>query len=210
MLAAGLLAHIDIRIAETASNIWSYAGLNPNQKWEKGEKRPWNAGLRTLCWKLGQSFMKVSNREDATYGRHYRDRKTYEIERNDSGGNAEAAARILAEKKWGKATEAFKHLSAGKLPPAQIDARARRYAVKLFLAHFHKTWRELEGLPVRDPYPVAHLVADRYRPDLEKAGIGDGRLAFELELSAGLAADLRHEIEVRRHHDAVLEVSPRP
>ena len=157
VLAAGLLAYIDIRIAETASNIWSYAGLNPNQKWEKGEKRPWNAGLRTLCWKLGQSFMKVSNREDATYGRHYRDRKTYEIERNDSGGNAEAAARILAEKKWGKATEAFKYLSAGKLPPAQIDARARRHAVKLFLAHFHKTWRELEGLPVRDPYPVVHL-----------------------------------------------------
>jgi hypothetical protein len=48
---------------------------------------------------------------------------------------------------------------------------------------------------------IARLVADRYRPDLEKAGIGDGRHAFELDLPAGLAADLRHEIEVRRHDD---------
>ena len=65
---------------------------------------------------------------------------------------------------------------------------------------------------------IARLVADRYRPDLEKAGIGDGRHAFEFELSAGLAADLRHEIEVRRHHDgarlrgspAALEPGPWP
>jgi hypothetical protein len=59
---------------------------------------------------------------------------------------------------------------------------------------------------------------DRYRPDLEKAGIGDGRHAFEFELSASLVADLRHEIEVRRHHDgarlrgspATLEPGPWP
>jgi glycosyltransferase involved in cell wall biosynthesis len=56
---------------------------------------------------------------------------------------------------------------------------------------------------------IARLVADRYRLDLEKAGIGDGRHAFELELSAGLAADLRHEIEVRRLDDgASLKGSP--
>jgi hypothetical protein len=157
VLAAGLLAYIDIHVAETASNIWSYAGLNPNQKWEKGQKRPWNASLRVVCWKLGQSFMKVSNREDATYGRYYKERKAYEIARNDSGGNREKAVQILTEKKWDKSTETYKHLMSGKLPPAQIDARARRYAVKIFLSHLHQVWRTLEGLPVREPYPIAHL-----------------------------------------------------
>ena len=56
---------------------------------------------------------------------------------------------------------------------------------------------------------IARLQSDRYRPDLEKAGIGDGRHAFEFELPAGVAADLRHEIEVRRHDDgAQLRGSP--
>jgi glycosyltransferase involved in cell wall biosynthesis len=63
---------------------------------------------------------------------------------------------------------------------------------------------------------IAQVVADRYRPDLEKAGIGDGRHAFELELPAGLAVDARHEIAVRRMEDgaplkgslAVLEPAP--
>lgn len=156
VLAAGLLAYIDIDIAETASNIWSYAGLNPTQKWEKGEKRPWNANLKVLCWKLGQSFMKVSNKEGSVYGKIYRERKAYEIERNDRGDNAEAAKQILLDKKF-KENATKKILEAGKLSPGQIDARARRYAVKRFLADFHKVWRSIEGKPVREPYPVAHM-----------------------------------------------------
>ena len=47
---------------------------------------------------------------------------------------------------------------AGHLPPAQIDARARRYAVKLFLVHFHERWYEMEfGKPAPLSYPIAHM-----------------------------------------------------
>ena len=60
VIAAGLLAHIDIRKAPTVGHIWRFAGLDPTTKWEKGQKRPFNAELKTLCWKLGQSFMKFS------------------------------------------------------------------------------------------------------------------------------------------------------
>lgn len=120
VIAAGLLAHIDIEQAPTAGHIWRFAGLDPNVKWmssvdctkwvseqtlpldqlyevaalhfgrnvdtlkryaetdAKGNpqkltkssfakslaRRPWNNNLKTLCWKVGQSFMKFSNAEE--------------------------------------------------------------------------------------------------------------------------------------------------
>lgn len=156
VISAGLLAHIDIHKAPTVGHIWRYAGLDPTLKWEKGQKRPWNASLKTLCWKVGQSFMKFSNREDCFYGKIYKERKAYEIARNEAGGNAEAVAQAL--QRIGKNTEAYKHLQAGKLPPAQIDARARRYAVKLFLSHLHEIWYRIEfGQEPPKPFAIAIL-----------------------------------------------------
>lgn len=156
VISAGFLAHLDIKRAPTVGHFWRFAGLDPTQSWEKGQRRPWNAKLKTLCWKAGQSFMKFSGRDDCYYGRIYRERKAYEIERNDRGDNAETAAVILL--KVGKATEAYKHLTDGHLPPGQIDARARRYAVKLFMSHLHGEWYRREfGTEPPLPYPIAHL-----------------------------------------------------
>lgn len=156
VIAAGLLAHIDIEKAPTAGHIWRYAGLDPSRKWEKGTKRPWNAALKTLCWKIGQSFMKFSGDEACTYGHVYRERKLYEVTRNDRGDNAALAAELLP--KFRPSTDAYKHLKAGHLPPAQIDARARRYAVKLFLSHLQFVWWfiRFNELPA-NPYVIAHL-----------------------------------------------------
>ena len=165
VIAAGLMAHIDIRKAPMSGHIWNFAGLNPTVKWEKGQKRPWNAALKTLCWKVGQSFMKFSGSDECFYGKLYRDRKAYEVQRNDSGGNAAEAARILATKRLGKSTEAFKHLSAGHLPPAQIDARARRYAVKMFLSHLQAVWWEIEtGEEPPKPYAIEKAGHAHYIP----------------------------------------------
>jgi hypothetical protein len=118
--------------------------------------RPWNASLKTLLWKAGQSFMKFSGRDECVYGKVYLKRKAYEIERNEAGGNAVAAA--AGAKRVGKSTDAYGHYSNGKLPPAQIDARARRYAVKLFVAHLHDAWYRIhfEKEPPL-PYPIAIL-----------------------------------------------------
>ena len=158
VISAGLLAHIDITKCQTAGAIWRYAGLDPTLKWEKGQKRPWNAGLKTLCWKVGQSFMKFAAEEECVYGHVYRERKAYEITRNDRGDNAGRSAQILTEKKFDKKTDAFKAYSAGKLPPAHVDAQARRYAVKLFLSHLHLVWywKANGQLPV-SPYAIGHM-----------------------------------------------------
>lgn len=84
VIAAGLLAHIDISKAPTVGHIWAFAGLDPTRKWEKGQKRPHNAKLKVLCWKIGESFKKFSGRDDCYYGKLYQQRKTYEVERDEA------------------------------------------------------------------------------------------------------------------------------
>src|SRR5215467_10071903 len=55
VIASGLLANIDIQKAPTVGHIWRFAGLDPTVKWAKGQKRPWNASLKRLCWLMGES-----------------------------------------------------------------------------------------------------------------------------------------------------------
>lgn len=158
VITAGLMAHIDITRAPTAGHIWRYAGLDPTLKWEKKQKRPWNADLKTLCWKVGQSFMKFAAQEECVYGHVYKERKEYEIARNEAGENSARAARILTEKNFDKKTEAYKAYITGKLPPGHIDAQARRYAVKLFISHLQFVWWYVDTgtLPV-NPYALGQL-----------------------------------------------------
>lgn len=208
VIAAGIMAHVDIEKAPTAGHIWRYAGLDPTVTWEKGQKRPWNADLKVICWKAGESFVKVQSSKKDIYGKVYAARKDFEAARNETvkklkkppgedemftvkhltpanwenggteigaraheiktvagesfgwfvGGNAESAAKVLGTKRIGKDTDAFKAYSIGLLPPGHLHARAKRYAVKLFLAHFHEVAYELhfnEKPPL--PYPIAQL-----------------------------------------------------
>lgn len=161
VLAAGLLAHIDIaphgEQLNTVAPIWRFAGLDPTVVWGKGQKRPWNADLKLLCWKIGDCFVKVSGRENAVYGQLYKKRKAYEVDRNESGGNATRAASLLATKDkaslerkaiWGQA----------KLPAGHIDLQARRWVVKIFLAHwFQVAYEDRWGVAPPAPYPIAIL-----------------------------------------------------
>ena len=176
VITAGLLAHIDIEKAPTVGHIWRFAGLDPTVQWEKKTKRPWNASLKTLCWKIGESFVKVSGRDDDIYGHVYLERKAQEQERNEAGAFAEQAAAVLEHKRIGKDTAAYyyyaglltvvaahevqeqksvaaqlkkaKELAVEEggirmLPPAHIHARAKRYAVKLFISHLHHVMYEV-------------------------------------------------------------------
>ena len=157
VITAGLLAHIDITRAPTVGHIWSFGGWNPDRKWLKGQKRPYNAALKQVFFKIGDSFVKTSNSPKSVYGPIYRQRKELETTRNEEGKFAALAARTLKERRINEPATR-KCYESGKLPPGAIDMRARRIAVKLFLSHFHDVlmWHEL-GRRAPVPYAFAHL-----------------------------------------------------
>jgi hypothetical protein len=161
VLAAGLLAHIDIAKAPTVGHIWRFAGLDPTipQRQQKGVRSPYNKRLKTLCWKIGESFVKVCNRTEDVYGHIYAARKALEIALNDEYTYKDQAAQKLATTNIGKTTDAYKHYSEGKLPPAHIHSRAKRYAVKIFLSHWHHVAFQIAngGTPPVPPYVISHL-----------------------------------------------------
>lgn len=158
VLAAGLLAYIDIERAPTVGHIWSYAGLRPGQRRQRGQKLDYNPDLKVLCWKIGESFVKVSGRENAVYGKVYKQRREYEDRKNAAGDYADQAKKSLEESKYGEGTVARAAYEKGMLPDARILLRAKRYAVKLFLAHLHEVWYIYEyGKEPPNPYPIEHL-----------------------------------------------------
>lgn len=155
VLAAGLAAYIDITRTPTVSALWSLAGLNPTAVWAKGEKRPWNAQLKVLCWKIGDSFCKFHNHEGCVYGHIYAARKQLEVERNEAGKFSDQAEKTLATRAIkDKATRAV--YEAGHLPPGRLELRARRVAVKMFLSHYWQVaYYEHYGTAPKSPYILA-------------------------------------------------------
>lgn len=124
--------------------------------------RPWNAELKVICWRLGDSFVKVSGHDDAYYGKTYRNRKAYEQRKNEAGDYADQAKQTL-ERKRIQAPDTRKWYEQGMLPPGRIDLRARRYAVKLFLSHLWEiAYKEHYGKEPPQPYPIAHLQHAEY------------------------------------------------
>ena len=223
VLSAGLVAHIDITKCRTVSQLWRFAGYDPQQSWLGREgakalvkemrqqfadreipdaaidaladrsrrnpenlrrltlndagaitwasiekvlaKRPWNASLKTLCWKLSESFVKVSNNPNDIYGHLYAERKRQEEARNQAGQFAAQAAAKLERFNIGHDTDAYKSYSTGFLPPGHIHSRAERWAVKLFLSHYHAVaYETYHGTPAPKPYVFDHLGHQRFIP----------------------------------------------
>ncbi len=76
-LAGCLLAHIDIERAQTVSGLWKYAGQGVSDgvrdKPTKGEKLPYNAELKRICYLISSSFMK----SDSPYREEYEEAKEF-------------------------------------------------------------------------------------------------------------------------------------
>lgn len=157
VIAAGLLAHIDIERAPYASSIHRFAGLLPHQKKVKGVKRDWNQDLKVLCWKMSDSFVKLSNHPECYYGHIYRHRKEIELERDKNGANAEVA-RLTLEEKAIKDPATLAIYKSGHLPDGRLDLRARRHAAKRFLSHyFESAWVLRYSTEPPRPYVESHL-----------------------------------------------------
>lgn len=156
VIAAGIVAHIDIKKAVTSGHIESFAGYNPNMVWPEKTKRPYNADLKVLFYHAGCSFMKFSGNDDCVYGKWFLQKLGEYKARNEAGEYAAQAAEGL--KKYKKETVAYATCLQGKLPGAQIVARARRWTIKLFISHLHEYWyTKYHGEPPAKPYAISIL-----------------------------------------------------
>lgn len=85
LLAAQAVAHIDIERAPHVSSLWRYAGYGVNadgerDRLQKGQKAPYNKGLKTICWKIATSFMRANSPYREIYDKA---KERYERERPD-------------------------------------------------------------------------------------------------------------------------------
>ena len=166
VISAGLKAHIDMEKPTSVSSLHRFAGLDPTVEWTKGKKRPHNAQLKVIADKIGESIIKVQNKEEPSkgsevpgtfYGRFFVERKEMEHARNAAGDLADQAEDALKKKSYGKDTIAYKHYSKGKLPDAHIHSRARRWVSKLFLSHYyHVAYEIYHEKPHPRPWVIEH------------------------------------------------------
>lgn len=167
VLSAGFLSELVMRdnIPETAGHWQSFAGVLPSSLFPKyGEKHTWSDDIKLLCWKLGDCLIKTSNLEHSYYGKYYRNRKEYEITKNQRGDYSDQARNYLERFNYSKETETFKWLSGSKnnglqmLSPAHIQSRVNRWLAKIFISHLHEIsyWYINKKAPPA-PYAMAHL-----------------------------------------------------
>jgi hypothetical protein len=133
VIAAGFIAHLDVEESNTAGGFWRYAGLDPTAKWEKGQKRPYNADVKQICFHAGTRFVYDCNKAEATlYSRLYKSRKELVVARNNDGFYAERCKSFFTH-----SADVKKKLAKGMLPDFNLHAQARNYAVKIFMSHLH-------------------------------------------------------------------------
>lgn len=106
-----------------------------------GYQSNWNPHLKTLCWKIGQSFVKQGSK--SYYNKLYHKIKDEE-----------------------KSLHPTKEVINGKTfwNPGHLHNRALRKVIKIFLSHLWQEWRTLDGLEVTKPYASKILGHDALEP----------------------------------------------
>ena len=138
----------------TVGHVWRFAGQDPTTVWEKGGKRPHCAALKTLVWKVGESFVKVKGNPASLYGKLYDRKKAEYHAKNDAGGFAERAAQIAKDRPRHAQIKTYKE---GRLPDGHMHAMAKRYAAKIFLSHWFEQayWFRWGEAPPK-PFAIEH------------------------------------------------------
>jgi len=154
---------------------------------QKGEKAEFNIELRAMCWRLGGSLLKAGIRyfcascgtqrpplkDDAQdelpvcqkcggvdfkpipqskFAEYYLSQKDRIIQKIQNSGFRIVPAAFLPRDKNKKKFE-----PPGVISEGHVHNMALRKMIKLFLACLWLVWRQAEGLPTRDPYPLANL-----------------------------------------------------
>lgn len=105
---------------------------------------PYRKELKVLCFRIEDSFVKQQSR-GSIYGKLYRQRKEYEIRKNERGDYRDIALKLY-EKTSPSKRELREFYSTGKLTGKHIDRRARRWACKIFISHlFDAMYIDIHG-----------------------------------------------------------------
>ena len=121
------------------SSLWRHTGFDPDgaKGRVKGEKIHYNPKLKTLMYKIGDSFIKQRTEPYRTIYDNEKDRQL-----------------VLAINEAENAPKSRLH----------ADLRARRKMVKIFMQHLYLVGRTLKGLPVAKPYPHDRLGHKHFIP----------------------------------------------
>ena len=85
LMAAKVLAFIDLEKVLSVSSLWAYAGLTPDSKREKGKKSNWSHNLKRTCYQLAGCFIKT---RAPKYREIYDREKAKQVERGIKKGHA--------------------------------------------------------------------------------------------------------------------------
>jgi len=136
--AAKILAQIDdIALFDNISKLWRFAGLavidGKAEKNQKGEKSHFNRQLKSEIWVAAGCIIKAQKSQylDIYYEEKSRLRSVH--------------------------PESITVDGKTKYNDAHINNMAIRKMEKLLLSHLWLIWREGEGLPVSEPYAIAHM-----------------------------------------------------
>nr|WP_276977767.1 transposase [Ferrimicrobium acidiphilum] len=132
VLSGCLIAYLqDPKRFDTVSALHRYCGVSSiggqPQKKHMGNHVDYNPKLKTLMFKIGTSFLKAKNEKY---------RKIYD----------EAHAKYEARGKWSESNP------TGNKNKLHLMFRSLKSVERIFLQHLWVTWREMEELPVSEPY----------------------------------------------------------
>lgn len=175
MLAARMIAMIDIKRAVHMSCLWRYAGhsvdteTGKRERNKKGEKSHDNKRLKSTMYNVAISLLKSKSHYSQVYynAKHY-----YEQGRNaNSPFILDKAKEMVGKtvksrgknKKLENVEEAAEYLAWSK---GHIHMASLSKMIKIFLCHLWETWRDLEGLDKRESYvfeKLGHTVDKKYK-----------------------------------------------
>lgn len=150
LMGAICIAYLDVYKARHCSSFWKYAGLDTVET-EDGRR----IGRNRSCTEMREYTARdgsVQLKKSLTYNPFLKTKLCGVL------GGAFLKAK---DSQYGKVYYDYKNRLQNRaddsLTPGHIHAMATRYAVKMFLRDLWVAWRQLEGLPVSEPYEVAFL-----------------------------------------------------
>jgi len=140
---AGLVTYVDLEKANSASALWSYAGLHraSHERYSKGETSGGNKTLRTMLWNMANSMMKNRN---CPYREVY-DRTKTRLEASEKIVKSRTNQGKLVEVMWKDTMKSHRHHAA------------IRAIMKHFLADYWMVGRTLADLSTRPLYVQEQL-----------------------------------------------------